>query len=99
MAGLRKPKPEADAALFSPRKGTKQAELIALLKTPDGASIPEITAVTGWQTHSVRGVISGQLKKKLGLNVISEKVEGRGRVYRIGAPYEWPSAGAGGRRS
>ena len=97
MAGLRKPKPEADAAPFSLREGTKQAALIALLKTPDGASIPEITAVTGWQTHSVRGAISGQLKKKLGLAVISEKVEGRGRVYRIGAPDEWPSAGVGRR--
>ena len=97
MAGPRKPKPEADAAPFSPRKGTKQAELIALLQAPDGVSIADISAVTGWQTHSVRGAISGQLKKKLGLAVISERVEGRGRVYRIGAPDEWPSAGVGRR--
>jgi hypothetical protein len=98
MAGLRKaswePQEPAPATL---RKGTKQAELIALLRTPDGASILEISAVTGWQTHSVRGVISGQLKKKLGLAVTSERVEGRGRVYRIGAPDEWPSAGVGRR--
>lgn len=98
MAGLRKPGPDPQApAPVIRRKGTKQAELIALLLTSDGASIPEITAVTGWQAHSVRGVISGQLKKKLGLVVLSGKVEGRGRVYRIGALGEWPSAGAGGR--
>lgn len=89
MAGLRRPGPDPQAPVpVMRRKGTKQAALIALLKTSDGASIPEITAVTGWQAHSVRGVISGQLKKKLGLAVISEKVEGRGRVYRIGAPGE-----------
>jgi hypothetical protein len=100
IAGLRKPGPEPQApAPVMLREGTKQAELIALLTTPEGASIPEITAVTGWQTHSVRGAISGQLKKKLGLNVISEKVEGRGRVYRIGMPGEWPSAERRSRRS
>ena len=89
MAGLRRPGPDPQAPVpVMWRKGTKQVALIALLKTSDGASIPEITAVTGWQAHSVRGVISGQLKKKLGLAVISEKVEGRGRVYRIGAPGE-----------
>ena len=88
IAGLRKPKPEVETAPFTPRKGTKQAELIALLQASDGVSIAEITSVTGWQAHSVRGAISGQLKKKLGLTVTSEKVEGRGRVYRIGAPGE-----------
>lgn len=99
MAGLRKAIPEPqEPAPVNLRKGTKQAELIALLQTPDGVSIVEISAVTGWQAHSVRGVISGQLKKKLGLNVISEKVEGRGRVYRLGAPGEWPSAGRRSRR-
>jgi len=98
MAGLRKASPgPQESAPVNQRKGTKQAELIALLQTPDGASILEITAVTGWQAHSVRGVISGQLKKKLGLAVISEKVQGRGRVYRMGAPDERPSAGVGRR--
>jgi hypothetical protein len=99
MAGLRKPGREPQApAPVTRRKGTKQAELIALLQAPDGASIREITAVTGWQAHSVRGAILGQLKKKLSLAVIPEKVEGRGRVYRIDAPGEGPSAGAGRRR-
>jgi hypothetical protein len=68
----------------TPRAGTKQAALIAMLRAPDGATIVEITAATGWQAHTVRGAIAGALKKKLGLDVTSEKAEGRGRVYRIG---------------
>ncbi len=65
------------------RKGTKQALLIDLLKRKTGAAIDEIVEATGWQPHSVRGAISGALKKKLGLTVTSDNVEGRGRVYRI----------------
>lgn len=65
--------------------GTKQEALIALLKRPEGASITEIMAVTNWQAHSVRGFISGSLKKTLGLVVTSEKVETRGRIYRLPA--------------
>lgn len=67
------------------RVGTKQAELIALLRRPDGATIAEAMAATGWQSHTVRGAIAGALKKRLGLVVSSEKVEGRGRIYRIGS--------------
>ena len=52
---------------------------------PDGASIGEIVAVFGWRSHTVRGAIAGALKKKLGLRIGSEKIEGRGRVYRITA--------------
>lgn len=63
----------------------KQAQLISMLKRPEGASIEEIVAAFGWQAHTVRGAIAGALKKKLGLDVRSEKVEGRGRVYRIQA--------------
>jgi hypothetical protein len=66
------------------REGSKQAQLIAMLRRPEGASIEEIVAAFGWQAHTVRGAIAGALKKKLGLDVTSEKVEGRGRVYRIG---------------
>ena len=65
------------------RPGTKQAALIAMLEAPDGATIPEIAEATGWQHHTVRGAIAGALKKRLGLQVASEKVEGRGRVYRL----------------
>ncbi len=67
----------------SARRGTKQAILIEMLRRPKGATIEQMTVKTGWQAHSVRGAISGALKKKLGLSVTSETVEGRGRVYRI----------------
>ncbi len=66
-----------------PREGTKQATLIAMLRAPDGATIEEIMAATGWQSHTVRGAFAGALKKKLGLTITSEKIDGRGRVYRI----------------
>jgi hypothetical protein len=65
------------------RKGSKQALLIEMLEAPEGATIAQIIAATGWQPHTVRGAIAGALKKKLGLNVTSEKVEDRGRVYRL----------------
>lgn len=66
------------------RAGTKQAQIIALLERPEGATVAEIVAATAWQAHSARGVISGVLKKKLGLVVGSTKEDGRGAVYRIG---------------
>jgi DNA-binding MarR family transcriptional regulator len=65
------------------RSPSKQATIIGLLKRKDGATIDDLTAATGWQAHSVRGAISGALKKKLGLAVSSQTVDGRGRVYRI----------------
>jgi hypothetical protein len=65
------------------RSGTKQAQIIALLQRPEGASIAEIVDATGWQGHSARGLISGILKKKLGLPVTAEKLDGRGTVYKI----------------
>jgi Protein of unknown function (DUF3489) len=65
------------------RADSKQAKLIEMLKRPAGASIDEIVTAFGWQAHTVRGAIAGALKKKLGLKVVSEKSEGRGRIYRI----------------
>jgi len=65
------------------RAGTKQALSIDLLKRKPGATLDEAVAALGWQAHSVRGAISGALKKKLGFAVSSEVVDGRGRVYRI----------------
>jgi hypothetical protein len=67
----------------TPREGTKQATLIAMLRAPDGATIEEIMAATGWQSHTVRGAMAGALKKKLGLEVTSEKVENRARIYKL----------------
>ena len=57
--------------------------MIDLLRRIDGASIAELVKATGWQPHSVRGVISGVLKKKLGLAIASEPDANRGRVYRV----------------
>src|SRR3954454_17667348 len=76
--------PEPAASAADPRAGSKQAQVIDLLQRPEGATIDEVAAAMGWQRHSVRGLISGALKKKLGLQVISEKTE-RGRVYHIPA--------------
>jgi hypothetical protein len=64
------------------RDGSKQAQLIAMLRRPEGATIAQIVEATGWQSHTVRGAFAGALKKKLGLEVTSEKVEGT-RVYRL----------------
>jgi len=64
------------------RSGTKQEALIEMLRAEGGASIDEIVAATNWAPHSIRGAISGALKKKLGLTITSERVDGRGRVYR-----------------
>lgn len=66
-----------------PKDSSKLGILVAALRQPDGATIAELTQATSWQAHSVRGAISGNLKKKLKLTVVSDMVEGRGRVYRI----------------
>jgi len=67
----------------TPRAGTKQAMLIAMLQRPEGKTIAEVVAATGWQSHTARGAISDALKKKLGLAVSSAKEAGRGSAYRI----------------
>jgi hypothetical protein len=67
------------------RPGTKGAAITALLKRNSGATLDELTAASGWQAHSVRGFLSGTLKKKLGLTVSSERSEDGVRRYRIAA--------------
>jgi hypothetical protein len=62
--------------------GTKHARIIAMLRAPAGATIAAIMAATDWQQHSVRGFLAGVVRKKLGLNLISELTD-KGRVYRI----------------
>ncbi len=68
-----------------PRGDSKLARLIALLKRPAGASIAEAVKATGWLPHTVRGAISGALRKRLGLNVVSARSEKGARTYRIPA--------------
>ena len=73
----------ATAKERKPREGTKQSQMIDLLRRPKGATLAEIVEATGWQQHTIRGAIAGALKKKLGLTITSEKDESRGRVYNI----------------
>jgi hypothetical protein len=64
------------------RPDTKHARIIAMLRAPAGATIDAIMAATEWQQHSVRGFFAGVIRKKLGLNLVSEPTD-NGRVYRI----------------
>lgn len=68
----------------APATSSKLATIIEMLKRPNGTTINDMSSATGWQTHSVRGLLSGTIKKKLCLKLTSEKVEGI-RSYRIGA--------------
>ena len=64
------------------RPDTKHDRIIAMLRTPAGATITSLVTVTEWQQHSVRGFLAGVIRKKLGLNLVSEQTD-KGRVYRI----------------
>lgn len=70
----------------APRPGSKLATVIALLESEGGATIAEIMDTTSWQQHTVRGALAGSITKKLGRILTSEKIEGRGRVYRVAPP-------------
>jgi Protein of unknown function (DUF3489) len=67
----------------APRPGTKVAQVLERLRQPGGATLEEITGVTGWQPHSVRGFLSGALGKKRGLTVVSSKGDDGIRRYSI----------------
>ncbi|HTX48227.1 MAG TPA: DUF3489 domain-containing protein [Caulobacteraceae bacterium] len=85
------PTPAPDTAAAKAPSG-KLGTVVELLKGPEGATIEALSAATGWQVHSVRGAMSGALKKKHGLTILSEKTEA-GRIYRI--PTAPPIAEAG----
>ena len=72
----------ATAAGGKSQPDTKQAQVIAMLCAPSGATIDAIMRMTGWQQHSVRGFLAAVVRKKLGLDLHSEVIDG-GRVYRI----------------
>ena len=65
------------------RPGTKLAALVVALRRPQGATSLQLMLATGWQPHSVRGAISGMLRKKLGLNVVLAHNDSGERVYRV----------------
>ena len=77
---LPEPEPSSDG-----KRPSKQDAVIAMLRRGEGATVEEVARATGWQRHTVRGVFSGTLKKKLGLSLASVQ-EARGRVYRIAEP-------------
>ena len=64
------------------RSDTKHARIIAMLRAPAGTTIAAIMTATEWQQHSVRGFLAGVVRKKLGLNLVSEQTD-KGRIYRI----------------
>lgn len=66
----------------APRSTSKLATVVELLRRKSGTTLDEMMKATGWQQHSVRGALSGAIKKRLGLNVTSEKADGV-RTYRI----------------
>jgi hypothetical protein len=79
------PKRSTPAASKSPtRSATKRDRVIAMLRTSAGATIASLVTATEWQQHSVRGFLAGVVRKKLGLNLVSEQTD-KGRVYRIKA--------------
>jgi hypothetical protein len=80
IEALPDPEPQPDA-----KRRSKQDEVIAMLRRPEGATVDEVASAMGWQRHTVRGLFSGTLKKKLQLPLASAQEE-RGRVYRIAEP-------------
>ena len=80
IEALPDPEPQSDV-----QRPSKQGAVIAMLRSPEGATVDEVATAMGWQRHTVRGLFSGTLKKKLGLTLSSAQEE-RGRVYRIAEP-------------
>ena len=85
-AGLERDVAAAEATWKPPkgaRENSKQAEVIRMLRRPEGATIRQICEATGWQQHTVRGTFAGAFKKKLGLTMTSDKAQGGERIYRV----------------
>jgi hypothetical protein len=81
---IAKAKPKATEKAAS-KQGSRQERLVAMLHSSKGATIDELCHEFGWQPHSARAIISVTIRRKLGLAVTSEKVNNRGRVYKVAA--------------
>ena len=79
----RKSASRAEAKATSARRGSKTSKVLSLLQRPKGAALNELTKATGWQAHSVRGFLSGTLRKKMGLQVASAKSADGERRYSL----------------
>ena len=75
--------PKAAKNAGGARDGSKAAKILDLLKRPEGATLKGLMKATDWQAHSVRGFLSGTIRKKLGLNVVSTKADDGERSYSI----------------
>ena len=87
MPKPKKPAARKTATAKPPKVATKPTskigQLEAMLRRSEGATIPQLVKALDWQAHSVRGAMSGHLKKKQGLAITANKAEGEERVYRI----------------
>jgi hypothetical protein len=75
-------RPGAASSKQRSKPDSKHARIIAMLRAPAGATVVRMMSATDWQQHSVRGFLAGIVRKKLGLNLVSELTD-KGRVYRI----------------
>lgn len=71
------------AAASLPSQGSKTAACLGLLRRPDGATLPDLMAATGWQAHSVRGFLSGTVRRKMELTLVAEDGSDGVRRYRV----------------
>lgn len=85
--GKRKQEDQATDSIGGSTPTGKLGVILDLLRRPEGARVDEMSQATGWQVHSVRGAMSGALKKERGFVISSEKTEA-GRVYRIASPVQ-----------
>jgi hypothetical protein len=77
-------KPKGDATgPKGAREGSKKSVVLEMLRRPEGATLADIQAATGWQAHSVRGFLSGSIGKKMGLTIESLKTTEGARAYRV----------------
>ena len=97
-SGARSAPAEIKTTISPNRAETKHARILAMLRAPAGTTIAAIMTATDWQQHSVRGFLAGVVRKKLGLNLVSEQTD-KGRIYHVKDAKPAPAAAVRSRRS